>query len=132
MKLTLHLTIPFILLFVGCAPTTHYLRSEGIRPGMSMQYLIDTANNTPNCVLPMRRLNETEDHVVYRMNFISGSFVRPYLCTFSNDPTLDSQVLQSIEYDQGYDRRNADAIMMQRNMYQQNFKKMFRPSGQRY
>lgn len=127
MKQTLHLIAPFALLFIGCAPTTYYLRSEGIRPGMSMQSIIDSANSIPNCVLPYSRISETSDHIVYRMKFISGNYVRPYTCTFTNGSTYASQILVSIDYDQGQDMREADAIMMQRNMFQQSMKKRYYP-----
>lgn len=128
-----------LLLILGCNSTynqtTYYLRSDGIRPGMSRQDIVDMANNIPNCILPNTKLKETTDYIVYRMYFIDGSSVNPYLCTFLNDSTSESQILQSIEYDQvqrqieaGQRRNRANMIMMERNMMQQNLK-ILRPFG---
>ena len=118
----------FLLLIVGCE-STYYLRSEGIRPGMSLQYIFDSANNIQNCKLPYARLGETTDLIVYQMYFISGDSVRPYRCTFSNGPTPTSQILQSIEYDRAQNIRNIDGIMQQHNAFQESYKKMFPPYG---
>ncbi len=120
----------FLLPIVGCE-STYYLRSEGIRPGMSLQYIIDSANNIQNCKLPYARLGETTDYIVYQMYFISGDIVRPYRCTFSNAPTPASQILQSIEYDQAQNMREADAIMKAAEIQREAIRNMFAPPGQR-
>lgn len=118
------------LFFGGC--TTYYLRSETIRPGMSLQYLFDSANNIPNCKLPYGRLMETEDCIVYQMYFIDGSTVRPYRCTFSNGLTPASQILQSIEFDQAQNVREADAIMRAAEAQRKAMRRMFAPPAQRW
>jgi len=117
------------LFFGGC--TTYYLRSESIRPGMSLQYLFDSANNIPNCKLPYGRLVETEDCIVYQMYFIDGSMVRPYRCTFSNGSTPASQILKSIEFDQAQNVREADAIMRAAQQQREATQNMFAPPSQR-
>ena len=121
----------FLLLFVGCA-STYYLRSETIRPGMSLQYIIDSANNIPNCKLPYARISETPDYIVYEMYFINGQSVRPYRCTFANAPTSSSQILQTIEYDHAQNIREVEAIMRTTEMQNKAIQNMFVPPAQRW
>ena len=118
------------LFFAGCE-STRYIRSETIRPGMSLQYLFDFANSVPNCKLQYGRLAETEDCIVYQMYFIDGSVVRPYRCTFSNGPTPASQILKSIEFDQAQNVREADAIMRAAQQQRGAMQNIFAPPGQR-
>ena len=121
--------ILFLLFIVGCQ-TTQHIRSETVRPGMSMQYLLDFTNNTPNCVMPKYRAEETNEYVVYKIRFIDGNgIVRPYRCTFSNGPTPASQILQSITYDRGQDVQEAEAIMKAAEMQRGAMQNMFRPYG---
>lgn len=104
-----------------------------------MQYLIDSANNIPNCKLPCRKLGETKDNIIYRITFLDEDGVlRPYICTFSNGPVPSSQILQSVELDQAQLERirNAEVmrlngLMQQRNEMQQNWKYMMTPPGRR-
>ena len=120
-----------VLLISFCVGCTYYLRSEGVRPGMSLQYMIDSANNIPNCKLPYGRLAETEDYIIYQMYFIDGDTVRPYRCTFSNGRTPASQILKSIEFDQGQNQREADAIMRTAEQQRKAMQNIFAPSGRR-
>lgn len=131
------------LFFVGCAtnaPQVYYVRSDVVRPGMSLQQIFDTANSIPNCHLEYQKLAESTDSAVYRMAFISSDrIVRPYICTFTGGSLPTSQTLLSIELDQAQLERNRNAeiqrlngLMWQHNQLQQDFNRMIPPPVRRY